>query len=264
MPKGAEAGMNLEKLVYDYDQQGTNYAGYRRTDPRIARYVFEALGDAQTIINVGAGTGSYEPKDRYVVAVEPSATMRSQRRARGAVPAVNAWADALPFDDQAFDAGMAMVTVHHWPDFRHGLQELRRVTRGNVIVLTFDPDALDSFWTAEYFPELIEAERRRYPKPQDILEALGEGGQIIPLPIPLDCIDGFQEAFYGRPEAFLIPEVRQAQSAWGFLAEGVEERLVQRLADALKSGEWDCKYGHYRNMPTMTGSLRLIVSESEA
>jgi len=239
MLKGAEAGMNLEKLVYDYDQQGTNYAGYRRTDPRIARYVFEALGDAQTIINVGAGTGSYEP-------------------------AVNAWADALPFDDQAFDAGMAMVTVHHWPDFRHGLQELRRVTRGNVIVLTFDPDALDSFWTAEYFPELIEAERRRYPKPQDILEALGEGGQIIPLPIPLDCIDGFQEAFYGRPEAFLIPEVREAQSAWGFLAEGVEERLVQRLADALKSGEWDRKYGHYRNMPTMTGSLRLIVSESEA
>lgn len=165
--------MNLENPFYDYDKHGTNYARYRRTDPRIERQVFEALGQAKTILNVGSGTGSYEPKDRYVVAVEPSEVMRGQRLARGAVPAVNARAEALPFDDGAFDAGMAMVTVHHWSDFRKGLQELRRVTRDNVVVMTFDPDALDSFWTAEYFPELLEAERRRYPKPDEVLEALG-------------------------------------------------------------------------------------------
>lgn len=252
--------MNIKKSFYDYDKHGTNYAGYRRTDPRIERQVLEALGQANTIINVGSGTGSYEPKDRYVVAVEPSAVMRGQRLARGAVPAVNAWAEALPFDGGSFDAGMAMVTVHHWPDIRKGLRELRRVVRGNVVVLTFDPDALDSFWNAEYFPELLEAERRRYPKPDEVLEALGGSGHILPVPVPVDCIDGFQEAFYGRPEAFLVPEVRKAQSAWQFLAEGVEERIVHKLAEDLKSGEWDRKYGSYRTMPMLTGSLRLIVS----
>ncbi|GJM78508.1 hypothetical protein HMSSN139_10040 [Paenibacillus sp. HMSSN-139] len=174
--------MNIEKSFYNYDKHGTNYAGYRRTDPRIERQVLEALGQANTIINVGSGTGSYEPKDRYVVAVEPSAVMRGQRLARGAVPAVNAWAEALPFDDRAFDAGMAMVTVHHWLDIHKGLRELRRVVRGNVVVLTFDPDALDSFWNAEYFPELLEAERRRYPKPDEVLEALGGSGHILPVP----------------------------------------------------------------------------------
>ncbi|MDU4697815.1 MAG: class I SAM-dependent methyltransferase [Paenibacillus sp.] len=253
--------MNIEKPFYDYDKHGTNYAGYRRTDPRIERRVLEALSSAQTILNVGSGTGSYEPKDRYVVAVEPSAVMRAQRLTRRAVPAVNAWAEALPFDDEAFDAGMAMVTLHHWTDYRKGLQELRRVTRGNVVVLTFDPEALDSFWNAEYFPELVEAERRRYPKPEEVLQALGGSGQILPVPVPFDCIDGFQEAFYGRPEAFLVPEVRQAQSAWGFLEAGVEERLLCKLSDALKSGEWDRKYGNYRTMPTLSGALRLIVSQ---
>ncbi|WP_068786425.1 class I SAM-dependent methyltransferase [Paenibacillus phocaensis] len=252
--------MKIGNPFYDFDKHGMNYAGYRRTDPRIERQVLEALGQAKTIINVGSGTGSYEPKDRYVVAVEPSAVMRGQRLVRGAVPAVNARAEALPFDDGAFDAGMAMVTVHHWSDLRKGLQELRRVTRDNVVVMTFDPDALGSFWNAEYFPELLEAEYRRYPKPAEVLEVLGGSGHIVPVRVPLDCIDGFQEAFYGRPEAFLVPEVRQAQSAWQFLAEGAEESLVIRLAEALKSGEWDRKYGHYRTLPMLTGALRLIVS----
>jgi SAM-dependent methyltransferase len=194
------------------------------------------------------------------MAVEPSAVMRRQRLASGRVPAIDAKADNLPFDDHSFDASMAMVTVHHWPDIRRGLREMRRVTRDQVLIMTFDPAALNEFWNAEYFPELVAIEQARYPSIKIITEALGGRCEVLPLPIPLDCADGFQEAFYGRPEAFLDREVRRAQSAWGFLDDGMEEVLVQRLADELASGEWDVKYGHYRTQLSWTGALRLIVA----
>ena len=155
---------------------------------------------------------------------------------------------------------MAMVTVHHWPDIERGLREVRRVTKGAVIIMTFDPEALDNFWNAYYFPDLIEVEKARYPTIERIVQALGGSCDVIPIPIPLDCVDGFQEAFYGRPEAFLHQDVRRAQSAWGFLAEGVEDRLVQALASELKSGEWDRKYGHFRTMPSFTCALRLVIA----
>ncbi len=252
--------MKIENPAFDYDTHGQKYSGYRQTDPRIAECVTKALADAKTILNVGAGAGSYEPTDRYVVAVEPSVVMRTQRIKNGKTPAINAKADHLPFDDNAFDASMAMVTVHHWPDINKGLKELRRVTKNQVVIMTFDPTRLDNFWNATYFPELIEVEKARYPTIDLIKASLGGTCDIVPIPIPLDCVDGFQEAFYGRPEAFLEKEVRLSQSAWGFLPAGLEDKLVKALADDLKSGEWDKKYGHFRSAPTFTCALRLIVS----
>jgi SAM-dependent methyltransferase len=252
--------MIIKDPAFNYDKLGNKYSGYRQTDPRIAKYVHEALGSAKTVLNVGAGAGSYEPSDRYVVAVEPSIVMRSQRAANNKVPAINAKGDDLPFDDNSFDAAMAIVTIHHWPDMDKGLKELRRVAKNRVIVMTFDPNELDNFWNSKYFPELIEVEKARYPTIDFIKKSLGGNCEVVPVPIPFDCVDGFQEAFYGRPEAFLEKDVRLSQSAWGFLPEGVEEKLVKALEDDLKSGDWDKKYGHYRTEPTFTCALRLIIS----
>jgi SAM-dependent methyltransferase len=235
--------------AFDYDRFGHQYSRHRRTDPRIAAQVCSALGNARTVLNVGAGGGSYEPDDRYVVAVEPSVSMRAQRLAAGKVPAINATGQSLPFDDNAFDAVMAMVTIHHWPDIPAGLRELRRVARDRVVIMTFDPAALPLFWNIEYFPELIAVEAARYPTMQQITDGLGGSCSIIPVAVPLDCTDGFQEK-----------EVRAAQSAWGFLPEGLEEVLVSRLAEDLASGGWDKKWGHCRTQPTFTGALRLVVA----
>lgn len=252
--------MKIENPAFNYDRFGKTYSGHRKTDRRIAARVNQAIGDAKTILNVGAGSGSYEPDDKYVVAVEPSAVMRKQRIQNGKMPAINGFAANLPFDDQSFDASMAMVTVHHWPDIAQGLQEMRRVTKGKVIVMTFDPESLDDFWNAEYFPELIAVEKARYPKIKTITDALGGYCEIVKVPILLDCTDGFQEAFYGRPEAFLQEEVRLSQSAWGFLPVGLEEELAARLESDLISGKWDEKFGHFRTLPECTFALRLVIS----
>jgi SAM-dependent methyltransferase len=243
---------------FDYDTHGGGYALRRRPDPRIAALVHAAFGDARTVLNVGAGAGSYEPDDRYVIAVEPSAAMRAQRPAT-AVPAIDATAEALPFDDGAFDAALASITVHQWSDSAKGLAELRRVTRGPVVVLTFDSDALDTLWLADYVPELITAEQRRYPPIDRIAAAIGRTADVRPVPIPIDCVDGFTEAYYARPDMFLKPEVRAAQSAWGFVEEPAITRSVQRLRDDLASGAWDEKYGALRTQPEFVGALRLIV-----
>ena len=243
---------------FDYDTKGHGYARRRRTDPRIAAIVHAALGDARTVVNVGAGAGSYEPADRYVAAIEPSAAMRAQRPP-ASVPAIDAVAEQLPFDDNTFDAAMAMVTVHQWTDTARGLAELRRVSRGPVLVLTFDGDALDRFWLAEYAPELIAAERRRYPAIDTIAASIGSTSRVTEIPIPADCVDGFTEAFYARPEQFLDPEVRAAQSAWGFVEPETVERRVAGLRDDLESGAWDGRHGHRRTQPEFIGSMRLIV-----
>jgi SAM-dependent methyltransferase len=243
---------------FDYETRGTGYAVQRRPDPRIAAMIHEALGDARTVVNVGAGAGSYEPADRYVAAVEPSAAMRAQRPP-GAVPAIDATAERLPFDDDAFDAAMATVTVHQWSEPAAGLAELRRVARGPVVVLTFDGDALDLLWLAEYAPELIAAERRRYPPIEMIAAAIGRDTRVLPVPIAIDCVDGFTEAYYARPEMFLDPRVRAAQSAWGFVEDTAITRAVERLRADLESGAWDDKYGALRTRPEFVGSLRLIV-----
>jgi methyltransferase family protein len=244
---------------FDYDTHGHGYVQLRRTDPRIAALVHEALGAARTVLNVGAGAGSYEPEDRYVLALEPSAAMRAQRPPQ-LTPAIHGIAEALPLDDQSVDASMAMVTVHQWADLDKGLAELRRVTRGPIVVLTFDGEALDRYWLAEYAPELIAAERRRYPAIDAICAKLGGVTEVRAVPIPIDCVDGFTEAYYARPERFLDPAVRRAQSAWGFVAEDAQTRFASRLEADLTSGEWDKKYGGWRQMPWFEGSMRLIVS----
>jgi SAM-dependent methyltransferase len=238
---------------FDYERGGAGYATLRRTDARLAAYVHRALGDARTILNVGAGAGSYEPEDRYVVAVEPSAQMRAQRR----TPAVIGVAEELPFDDGSFDAAMAMATIHQWPDLARGLRELRRVARGPVVILTWDGPAIPEFWLGEYLPELLASESRRVPAVADVAAVLGKVNATA-LPIPIDCTDGFIEAYYARPEALLDPEVRARQSAWAFADRAAVERGLQRLEDALESGEWDARHGHLRTQPTYTGALCLL------
>jgi SAM-dependent methyltransferase len=241
----------------DYSRYGDGYAVRRQTDPRIAALILSALGPARTVLNVGAGTGSYEPGDRRVIAVEPSEAMLAQRPPprTGVVRAV---AGALPLPDGAVDASLATVTIHQWPDPVGGLAEMRRVTSGPVVVLTFDPSALDALWLAEYSPELHAAEARRYPTIDSVVAALGPGAEAVAVPVPFDCVDGFTEAFYGRPEAFLDPAVRRSQSAWSFVGPDAESRAVETLEADLASGRWDERHGHLRSQETFVGSLRLV------
>lgn len=243
----------------NYSVIGSGYAEYRKPDPRFLAAIEAAFGDAQRIINVGAGAGSYEPTDRDVTPVEPSAAMRAQRPEHLA-PAIDATAEALPFADKTFDAALASFTVHQWGDLDAGLRELRRVTSGPVVVLTCDPDRLDRSWIAEYAPEVIATEARRYPPISRITEGLGGTVEVSPIRIPLDCTDGFSEAYYGRPEALLDPSARLANSAWSFVDSTVAERFEKDLRADLHSGDWDTKYGELRSAETFDGSLRLIVS----
>ncbi|MBN9221160.1 MAG: methyltransferase domain-containing protein [Mesorhizobium sp.] len=242
----------------NYGAIGANYTSYRQPEPRIAARIVEALGDARKVLNVGAGAGSYEPIDRMVTAVEPSASMRAQRPAHLS-RAVDAVAGALPFDDKSFDAAMATFTVHQWPDLTQGLAEMRRVTRGPVIILSCAPDELNRFWLDDYAPEVIAVEASRYPTMEAIVEALGGEAQVLPVPIPLDCTDGFGEAYYGRPERLLDPGARLANSAWSFVDASVGERFVADLGRDLESGEWDRRHGHLRTQPEFDGSLKLVV-----
>jgi SAM-dependent methyltransferase len=244
----------------DYERHGRTYARHRRADPRIAARIDAALGDARTVLNVGAGAGSYEPPDRWVLAVEPSATMRAQRPV-GAAPAIAARAEALPFDADALDAAMACVTIHHWAPPEAGLAELRRVARGPVVIFTFDLDHLPA-WQHEHLREGLELERPRFPSMERIAAALGGRTRVERIPTPGDCHDGFFEAFWRRPEALLDPAVRGAQSMWALLPPGVEQRIVERLAAALRSGAWDAEHGHLREQESFDGALRLVISEA--
>jgi SAM-dependent methyltransferase len=244
----------------DYERHGRTYTRHRRPDPRIAARIHAALGDARTVLNVGAGAGSYEPRDRWLLAVEPSATMRAQRPA-DAAPALAAHAESLPFDDDTFDAAMACVTIHHWTSPAIGLAELRRVARGPVVVFTFELDSLPD-WQLEFLREGVVEERPRFPAIDDVAVALGGRARVERIPTPGDCEDGFFEAFWRRPEALLDPAVRSSQSMWALLAPGVEQQMVARLAAALESGAWDAAYGQLRTQESFAGSLRLVVSEA--
>jgi hypothetical protein len=217
-----------------YDAIGATYTVTRRTDPRIAEQIWAALGDARTVLNVGAGTGSYEPSDRDVTAVEPSATMRAQRPA-GAAPCVAAIAESLPFEDQSFDAAMALATIDHWQDPIAGLCEMRRVAR-RVVVFTHNAGAPDRFWlTRDYLPEhaALWAGRPSLAELADTIAARTE-----PVPIPWDCADGFYEAYWRRPEAYLDEHVRRGMSIWARVGPDAERRTVHSLRDDLVSGRW--------------------------
>jgi SAM-dependent methyltransferase len=245
----------------DYERHGRTYSLHRRADPRIAERIHAALGDSRTVLNVGAGAGSYEPADRWLLAVEPSATMRSQRPP-GSAPALAASAERLPFDDNSVDAAMACVTIHHWHPVELGLAELRRVARGPVVVFTFDLDALPP-WQLEILREGIELERPRFPAVERVAEMLGGRTRIERISTPSDCTDGFFEAFWRRPEALLDAQVRGAQSMWALLDRDTEQAIVSRLAGSLDSGAWDAEHGHLRAMDSFDGSLRLVVSEPD-
>lgn len=244
----------------DYESSGWGYEQRRRPDPEIGAVIHRALGDARSVVNVGAGAGSYEPTDRYVLAVEPSAAMRARRVAADAVPAIDAVAQSLPLDDAAVDAAMAILTVHQWPDPAAGLTELRRVSRGPVVILTLDVEGASDFWLAEYVPQRRAVEQARFPTVAAIRGALGGASTVTPVPIPLECTDGFIEAFYGRPEALLDPDVRAAQSGWQILGEDVVADGLARLSDDLATGVWDTHHGHLRHQPTYTGPLVLITA----
>ncbi len=250
--------MKSENPPFVYDKQVNKYFTVRKTDPIIKKYVNYGLRNMNTVINIGAGTGSYEPVDKYVIAVEPSEKMRKKRLESGRIPAINARADSLPFSDNSFDASLAILTIHHWPDLRAGLKEVKRVTRNRIVILTYDPDELDKFWNMEYFPGVVEAEKNRYPKLLEIAEVIGIQPRIIKIKIPFNCADGFQEAFYGRPEAFLKNKIRRSQSAWEWISRELEAEYIAHLKKEVDNGEWDRKYGHYRKMRVFEGAYRML------
>jgi SAM-dependent methyltransferase len=245
----------------NYGVIGSNYTNYRQPDPHIADFIRNALGAAETVLNVGAGAGSYEPVDRTVTAVEPSASMRAQRPAHLPI-AIDATAEKLPFADNSFDASMATFTVHQWSDLAAGLAEMRRVTRGPVVILSCDPDELYRCWLQIYAPEMIAVEASRYPSMASIADLLGGTVEVKKVPIPLQCTDGFGEGYYGRPERLLDPGARLANSAWSFVDGSIAERFVADLSRDLNDGTWDKQHGHLRTQPFFEGSLRLIIASA--
>jgi SAM-dependent methyltransferase len=246
-------------IVTTYDRIGTTYAHTRQPDPRIAARIHAALGDAATVINVGAGTGSYEPPET-VLAVEPSAVMIAQRPP-GAAPAVQAGAEAIPVDDDAADAVMALLTVHHWSDPEAGIAELRRVARRRVVVFTWDQRVTRQFWLLdEYLPEVVAFDDERAVPVDRLAELLG-GARVETVPVPHDCTDGFGAAFWRRPEAYLDPTVRAGIS---MLAQSGEDAIrpgLARLADDLASGAWHARHADLLGRDTFDGGYRLVIAD---
>jgi SAM-dependent methyltransferase len=239
-----------------YDEIGVGYRKHRQPDARLAARIDRALGQATSMVNVGAGAGAYEPNDRSVVAVEPSVQMIRQRP-RGSRPVVRASATDLPFGDDMFGAALAVLTVHHWPDRARGLAEMARVARDRVVILTFDP-AATGFWLVEdYFPEIREIDARNLPSIDAFREVLGDV-EVQPFPIPHDCTDGFLGAYWRRPNAYLDVGVRGAISAFPQMRD--VESGVQRLRRDLQDGTWEQKNGHLLNESEIDLGYRLIVS----
>lgn len=253
-----------------YDTIGRGYTRQRRPDPRIAFAITEALGDARSVLNVGAGSGSYEPVDRLVVAAEPSAVMLLQRLA-GSAESVQARAECLPFADRSFDAVMGVLTLHHWADQRSGIDECSRVARQRVVLLTWDP-ASAGFWLVnDYIPEFLALDRRQFPSIDGLraalLSELGPGARVdvSPVPVPADCMDGFLGAFWARPDAYLDPVVRAGISS--FVRAELEEAIargLERLRSDLVSGAWHARHGGLQSADSLDVGYRLIVAERAA
>jgi SAM-dependent methyltransferase len=243
-----------------YDRIGVGYSAYRRPDPRIEARIAAALGSARTVLNVGAGSGSYEPADRAVVAVEPSAEMVRQRP-RGSAPAVRATAEHLPFADASFDAALAVLTLHHWRDWRAGLTQMRCVARERVVLLTWVPDAARFWLVDEYFPEILEFDRRTFPSLEEMADVLGPV-DVQPVPIPADCTDGFLGAYWRRPSAYLDAGVRGAISAFARL-EDPGPRLA-RLAADLADGTWASRHHALLPLTELDLGYRLVIAPGSA
>lgn len=237
-----------------YDTIGVNYADLRRPDPRIAALIERALGSAETVLNVGAGAGSYEPTARQVTALEPSAAMIAQRPA-GAAPAIQGQAEALPFPDDHFDAAMAVLTVHHWTDQPQGLRELRRVARGPVVVLTFNPQARP--WLTDYLPDLAALDEAQMPALDAYARHLGPV-DITPVPVPRDCTDGFLYAYWARPHAYLDPRIRTGSSSFWKLPSA--QAGLARLERDLASDAWTERHGQLLHQQELDVGYRLVVT----
>ena len=242
-----------------YDQIGVGYTAHRQPDPRIAAAIVDALGPARSVLNVGAGAGSYEPVDRRILAVEPSPEMIRQR-APGSAPAVQASATALPFRDGAFDATLAVLTVHHWPDRPQGLAELRRVARDRAVILTWEPDAAPFWLVEDYFPGLAALDRAIF-EPLDALRSLLGPIEVRPVPIPHDCVDGFLGAYWRRPEAYLDAAVRSAMSAFSKLADA--EPGLARLRQDPADGTWQRRNAALLGRPALDLGYRLVIARGE-
>jgi SAM-dependent methyltransferase len=243
-----------------YDEFGRGYSTVRRTDPRIAEAITEALGDAARVLNVGAGTGSYEPADRRVVAIEPSAEMLSQR-SPDAAPAVRATAESLPISDKTVDASMAVLTIHHWTNLDKGLAELVRVTRDTIVVVTMDVECLGRHWfIRDYLPEVLPGHAESFPTVDRLLRTLPDSTTTV-VPVPRNCVDGFLAAYWGRPEAYLDAAVRPGSSPWHQVPSVAVDRAVLRLSDDLVTGEWDGRYGHLRLRTELDVGLRIVRSD---
>jgi SAM-dependent methyltransferase len=248
-----------------YDRIGHGYAATRREDPRFAARIAAALGDALTVVNVGAGTGSYEPRDRHVVAVEPSDVMAAQRPSDLA-PAIRAGAAKLPLRDGAVDAAMAIVTLHHWDaDQERGVRELRRVARGPVVILTYDPRVSGAMWlVAEYLPEVAALDHRIFPRPERLAGWLGGDVRVEPVPIPRDTPDWMLGSFWAHPERVLDPVARAATSGFARMDAAIVDRAVDAVARDLDSGAWDERHGHLRALDAHDAGLRLVVATPQA
>ncbi|MFI5534198.1 methyltransferase domain-containing protein [Kitasatospora sp. NPDC051853] len=225
-----------------------------RPDPRVARVVAEALGGALTVLNVITGPGAR----CGAVAAGPRTAPAAPRAAVGPMPAVDAVVGELPFVDGAFDAAMAILNVHRWTDLAVGLREMRRVTRGPAVILTHDPLLVREFWLHAYAPEVLDAEAVRYPPVADLVSLLGGRVSVRPVPVPLDCTDDFNEAYYGRPERLLDPAARQAGSAWDLVGDAVRDRFDRALRHDLASSAWDARLGHLRRQASHEGALVLV------
>ena len=242
-------------MVAKYDTIGINYAQLRKPDPRIAKAIWAALGDAETVLNVGAGAGSYEPPDRKVTAVEPSLEM-IRKRGPSAAEVIQASAGDLPFDDDAFDASMAILTVHHWPDKAAGLREMRRVTRGRIVLLTFDPARRP--WLTDYLPKLAILDEAQMPAMSDYERWLGNVG-VSPVLVPRDCTDGFLYAYWHRPEAYLDARIRSGSSSFWAISDA--ETGLGRLKHDLDTGEWARRYADLLSMDLYDAGYRLVVAD---
>jgi SAM-dependent methyltransferase/ketosteroid isomerase-like protein len=243
-----------------YDRIGSGYTRHRRPDRRIAAAIHASLGDARTVVNVGAGAGAYEPTDRCVVAVEPSQAMIAQRPP-GSAPVIVGAAAALPLADATVDAAMATLSLHHWPDWRTGVAEMLRVARRRIVVFTSDK-RFDRFWlSGEYLDWLADWDAERFPTMDELLAEL-PNPTVTAVPIPRDCTDGFLAAYYARPEAYLDPAVRQAMSIFALAPDPDRVAASMRaLEDDLRSGDWDARHGSLRHTASIDAGYRLVASE---
>lgn len=239
-----------------YDSIGGTYSKHRRPDPRIAAAIRDAIGDAKSLVNVGAGTGSYEPSDLDVVAVEPSAVMVAQRKPQLA-PAVRAAAESLPFSDGAFDVTLAVLTIHHWSDRRRGLKECARVARRRVVLFTWDPQSVGFWLMQDYLPETLVLDRRIFPSVDDVANVLGDL-DVRPVPIPSDCVDGFLGAYWRRPAAYLDPNVRGGMSSFSLIPGAVAS--LARLEHDLASGAWTGRHANLLERDSLDIGYRILIA----